>query len=118
MLRGLSGTAAVLGLTIAGTLAVAGGPVVDLHRASVQGGDAEWGAYLASACTTCHRRDGSDDGIPAITGWPEAGFAAALHAYRAGQRPNPTMQTIARGLDDAEIAALAAYFATYPPAAD
>lgn len=81
-------------------------------------GDVEWGAYLAAECTTCHRRDGSADGIPAITGWPEAGFVAALRAYRGGARSSQTMQTVARGLDDGDIAALAAYFATYPPAAD
>ena len=33
-------------------------------------GDPEYGAYLAGECTTCHRIDGADEGIPSITGWP------------------------------------------------
>ena len=74
-------------------------------------GDREWGAFLSAECATCHRRDGAVDGIPSITGWPEDSFVTVLHAYRAGVRPNPTMQTIARRLSDDEIAALAAYFA-------
>lgn len=79
-------------------------------------GDPEWGAFLAAECAACHRSDGGDDGIPSITGWPEAGFAAVLNAYRTGQRPNPTMQVIAGRLSDDEIAALAAHFAQLPPA--
>jgi cytochrome c len=75
-------------------------------------GDFEYGEYLAAECTTCHRRDGGDDGIPAITGWPESGFVAVMHAYRARVRPNVTMQTISARLGDEEIAALAAYFAS------
>lgn len=74
-------------------------------------GDSEWGEFLSAECATCHRRDGAADGIPAITGWPEPSFVTVMHAYRAGVRPNPTMQTIARRLSDDEIAALAAYFA-------
>jgi cytochrome c len=75
-------------------------------------GDAEYGEYLASECTTCHQRDGGADGIPSITGWPEDGFVTVMHAYRERVRPNVTMQTITARLGDEEIAALAAYFAT------
>lgn len=75
-------------------------------------GDAEYGEYLAAECTTCHLVSGGDAGIPAITGWPEPDFVAALHAYRQGLRPNPVMQMMAGRLDDEQIAALAAYFAT------
>lgn len=74
------------------------------------GGDAAWGAHLAGECVACHRADGADDGIPAITGWAEADFRRALQAYRARTRPDPTMQLIAGTLSDAEIAALAAWF--------
>lgn len=105
----------ILAALMAGAMAhgAAGGQAEE-----TSGGDVEWGAYLASECTTCHSRGGSADGIPSITGLPEAGFAAALRAYRAGERSNQSMQTVARGLDDDDIAALAAYFATYPPAGD
>jgi cytochrome c len=75
-------------------------------------GDVEYGAYLAQECLTCHQRSGSDAGIPAITGWPEADFVVAMHAYRRGLRPNAVMQMVAGRLGDEEIAALAAWFAT------
>lgn len=73
-------------------------------------GDADYGEYLASECTTCHRADGEDEGIPSITGWPEEDFVLALHAYRNEKRPHPVMRMIAKRLGDEEIAALAAYF--------
>ncbi|WP_168199178.1 c-type cytochrome [Pseudorhodobacter turbinis] len=75
-------------------------------------GDPEYGAYLSAECATCHQRDGSFDGIPSITNWPEEDFMAAMFAYRAKQRPHPVMQMLAARLSDEEIAALAAYYAT------
>ena len=73
-------------------------------------GDPEYGEYLASECTTCHQKDGSDQGIPAITLWPIEDFVVAMHAYKTKVRAHPVMQMMAGRLDDEEIAALAAYF--------
>jgi len=73
-------------------------------------GDPEYGAYLAGECTTCHRPDGADEGIPAITGWPPDDFVIALQAYKHGKRVHPVMQMVAGRLSDEEIAALAAHF--------
>ena len=75
-------------------------------------GDPAWGEYLASECQTCHQRDGSDQGIPSITPWPEEDFVIAMHAYKQKLRPHPVMQMMAGRLSDEEIAALAAYFAS------
>ena len=75
-------------------------------------GDPAYGEYLASECTTCHQRDGSDQGIPSVTGWPIEDFVLAMHAYKVKDRPHPVMQMMAGRLSDEEIAALAAYFAT------
>ncbi|GGH61318.1 c-type cytochrome [Frigidibacter albus] len=75
-------------------------------------GDAEYGAYLSSECSTCHQRDGSDQGIPSITQWPAEDFVIAMHAYKEKLRPHPVMQMMAGRLSNEEIAALAAYFAT------
>lgn len=74
-------------------------------------GDRDYGEYLSSECLTCHRKDGSDRGIPAITGWRNEDFVVAMHAYRQKLRPHPVMQMMAGRLSDEEIAALAAYFA-------
>jgi cytochrome c len=75
-------------------------------------GDAEYGEYLSAECTTCHQRDCSADGIPSITNWPPADFAAAMLAYKSRLRPHPVMQMMAGRLSTEEIAALAAYYAT------
>ena len=74
-------------------------------------GDLDYGEYLSSECTTCHKADGADDGIPSITGWPAEDFVIAMHAYKVKHRPHPVMQMMAGRLGDEEIAALAAYFA-------
>ena len=73
-------------------------------------GDPDYGEYLSSECTTCHQADGSVDGIPSITSWPEEDFVIAMHAYKVKLRPHPVMQMMAGRLSDEEIAALAAYF--------
>lgn len=74
-------------------------------------GDPAYGEYLSSECTTCHQRDGSDQGIPSITQWPVEDFVVAMHAYKRKLRPHPVMQMMAGRLTNEEIAALAAYFA-------
>ena len=75
-------------------------------------GDPEYGEYLSSECLTCHQRDGSAEGIPSITQWPEEDFVVAMHAYKNKIRPHPVMQMMAGRLNNEEIAALAAYFRT------
>jgi cytochrome c len=75
-------------------------------------GDPEYGEYLSSECLTCHQRDGSAEGIPSITLWPEEDFVVAMHAYKNKIRPHPVMQMMAGRLNNEEIAALAAYFRT------
>jgi len=75
-------------------------------------GDRDYGEYLSSECRTCHQVDGSDQGIPSITNWPAEDFVVAMHAYKQKLRPHPVMQMMAGRLNDEEIAALAAYFAT------
>ncbi len=78
-------------------------------------GDPEYGEYLSSECTTCHQADGSAQGIPSITQWPEDAFVVAMHAYKRKLRPHQVMQMIAGRLNDEEIASLAAYFSSLEP---
>ncbi|MFK7835710.1 MAG: c-type cytochrome [Sulfitobacter sp.] len=73
-------------------------------------GDAEYGEYLASECLTCHKADGTAEGIPSITLWDTEDFVIAMYAYKRKLRPHPVMQMMAGRLNDEEIAALAAYF--------
>ena len=75
-------------------------------------GDVAWGEYLAAECVGCHKVDGTDAGIPKITGWPHKPFMTAMYEYRLRARPNTTMQLVAERLSDEELAALSAYFST------
>jgi sulfide dehydrogenase cytochrome subunit len=71
------------------------------------------GAALANACAACHGPDGHSQGaIPAIANLPRQDFIAALKAFRADTRQGTVMNLIAKGLDDTDINAVAAYFAT------
>ena len=110
-LRRFSGP--LTGLPVAEPTAVPASYDIDPQLLVIQG-DLEYGAYLSSECTTCHRADGVYEGIPSITGWPVDDFVIALHAYKRGKRQHPAMQLAAGRLSDDEIAALAAYFRQTP----
>lgn len=68
---------------------------------------------LAGACANCHGTDGKYSGaIPAIAGRPVTVLDAQLQAFKQGLQPNTTvMDRIAKGYTDAELSALANYFA-------
>ncbi|HKT31391.1 MAG TPA: c-type cytochrome, partial [Gammaproteobacteria bacterium] len=70
----------------------------------------------ASACTACHGPGGAGSGIfPRIAGQPEVYLRKRLEFFRSGARPSPMMQPVTKGLNDADIAALAAYFSKLHP---
>jgi cytochrome c len=73
-------------------------------------GDAEYGAYLASECSTCHQRSGHADGIPSLGELSRLEFLERMYAYRTGELDNVTMRDIATRLSFEELAALAAHF--------
>ena len=77
-----------------------------------RGADIELGRYLSSECMTCHGTAKADSTIPIIFGLGETHFVEVIKAYRAKALPNPVMQNIASRLNDDDIAALAAFFAT------
>lgn len=79
---------------------------------AASGADLAYGEYLAAECVACHRAAEEESAIPAIVGLPTRYFVNALRDYRARRRPNPVMQNVARSLDDQQIEALAAYFAS------
>ncbi|SDI92951.1 Cytochrome c553 [Paraburkholderia steynii] len=68
-------------------------------------------------CVFCHGAHGQSVNAwyPALSGQPEAYLVAQLNAFAGGQRPNPYMGAIARGLTDEQIKSLAAYFARQTP---
>jgi cytochrome subunit of sulfide dehydrogenase len=70
------------------------------------------GPALVNACAACHGPDGHSQGaIPSIDNLSADDFIAALKAFRAETRKGTVMNRIAKGVNDAEIGAMAAYFA-------
>lgn len=63
---------------------------------------------LAASCQTCHAGQGA---IPAITAMPPDRFITLMQGFRDTPAQATIMARFATGLTDAEIAALAAWFA-------
>lgn len=76
-----------------------------------------YGKHLAQQCTSCHRIDGTNNGIPPIVGWDKAQFIAVLHSYKDNVRTNEVMVSLAQTLGDPEMDALATYFGSLKPPA-
>jgi sulfide dehydrogenase cytochrome subunit len=73
----------------------------------------ESGRNLAAACAICHGTAGravTKDVIP-LAGLPREHIATQMRAFRDGQRPATVMHQIAKGYTDAQIEAMAAWFA-------
>ena len=97
------------------SLALAVLPIAGNMQGAVAG-DRELGQYLSSECVTCHKASGKvEGGVPPIAGWAEDQFVAVMNSYKAKERDNEVMQTIAGRLKDDDIAALAAYFGELKP---
>jgi cytochrome c553 len=75
-------------------------------------GDAAAGKTLAKNCAACHGETGvaSNPAWPKLAGQKPGYLVNALKAFRAGLRKDPMMGGVARGLSDADIANLAAYY--------
>ncbi|CAN1723938.1 cytochrome subunit of sulfide dehydrogenase [Hyphomicrobium sp. 1Nfss2.1] len=73
--------------------------------------DVEYGAYLSSECVTCHHAQANGK-IPSLDGRPPQEIVTHLSAFKTGARQSSVMQQIASRLSDAEMMALAAYFAS------
>jgi sulfide dehydrogenase cytochrome subunit len=68
---------------------------------------------LGDACAGCHGTRGhSSSPMPIIAGLPEAYLKQTLRDYKSGRRPSTVMGRVARGYEDTEIDALAAFFAS------
>jgi cytochrome c553 len=78
----------------------------------------EQGKLSAHTCKACHGRAGISNSpmYPSIAGQAETELANALLAYRSGERKHALMTPQARGLNDAEISALAFYFSLHTAA--
>jgi cytochrome c553 len=75
-------------------------------------GDAQYGAYLATECATCHQQQSTSHAIPTIDGLPRDYFVEAMLEYKYRLRDNSVMQAIMGSLGIEELSALATYFST------
>lgn len=77
-------------------------------------GDAAAGKAKAMMCAGCHGPAGisNNDMWPNLAGQKQGYLANSLKAYRSGERKNAMMAGMARGLSDADIANLAAYYSS------
>jgi cytochrome c553 len=81
--------------------------------ATAQAADAAAGKAKAAACAGCHGANGEGSGPnPALAGMPEAKFVQAMKDYKSGKRANPVMKNFATPLSDADMANLAAHYAS------
>ena len=70
---------------------------------------------VAAACAQCHGTDGvpaAGSSLRPLAGMPREEMAAQLKAFKAGTRSGTIMPQLSKGYSDAQIDALAGYFAT------
>ena len=68
----------------------------------------------AQLCAACHGQSGvptDPKTIPVIWGQQQSYLVKQLHDYRSGDRDNPIMSSIAKGLAQDDLRKIAAYFA-------
>lgn len=78
------------------------------------GGDPAAGKAKSDNCTGCHGRNGKSTipTNPSLAGQQEAYLVKAIKDYRDGKRKDPMMSSMVTGLSDADIADLAAFYAS------
>jgi cytochrome c553 len=96
-------------------LALAG--VANFAAAADVVGNADAAKNKVAMCIGCHGIPGYKATFPEVYQVPMLGgqsakyIESALHAYKKGDRKNPSMRGIAGGLSDQDIADVAAYYA-------
>lgn len=93
---------------------LAGPVLVLLAPLAARAGDPQAGRVKAASCVVCHGPLGISQvpNVPHLAGQPEMYVDEQLKAYRSGRRAHEVMGVVAKGLTDADIADLAAWFAT------
>ncbi len=69
---------------------------------------------LAATCANCHGTQGravDAASVPGLAGMPASYIADQMKAFKAGTRPATVMHQLAKGYSDAQIEAVAGYFA-------
>lgn len=93
------------------TMAVA---LTALIASPVFAGDAAAGKAKTAVCSACHGAMGISavPMYPNLAGQKEAYIAKQLKDFKSGKRKDPVMAPMAMGLSDADVANVAAYYAS------
>jgi cytochrome c553 len=95
----------MIAVLIAGSLGIVG--------TAQAAGDAAAGKTKAATCGMCHGPEGQGTSMgPKLSGEDTGKFIAAMDAYKAGKGDNAMMKSQASGLSEADIANLAAFYAS------
>jgi cytochrome c553 len=74
------------------------------------------GRDLAASCAICHGTSGLNaGGMPNVAGQAKGVLVGALRDFRDGKRPATVMHQVAKGLTEAQIDAVASYWAAQKP---
>jgi sulfide dehydrogenase cytochrome subunit len=66
----------------------------------------------AASCSGCHAANAAaNTPVPRLAGRNAADLVTQMQAFRSGQQTSTVMDRIAKGYSDAEIAAIAAWYA-------
>jgi cytochrome c553 len=81
--------------------------------------DIEAGRLKAEVCVACHGRNGNstDPSFPSLAGQPPLYTYYQLLQFRERQRDDPQMSPLVAGLSDADMQAIAAFYAAQVPEA-
>lgn len=82
------------------------------------GGDAAAGKAKAQACQACHIPDSTTGDIPRLAAQREGYLARQLKAFKTTDRKNPIMNALTSVLSEADIANVAAFWASQPAGSD
>ncbi|KQT53197.1 hypothetical protein ASG43_18380 [Aureimonas sp. Leaf454] len=89
---------------------------VGLTLTQASAADLVRGKKVMGMCQVCHGKDGIAklEEAPNLAGQKESYLVKALMDYKTGARQNEQMAVVASGLEDADIADVAAYYASIP----
>jgi cytochrome c553 len=99
---------------LAGTFAICAALPALAHA----GGDAAAGKAKSQTCQACHTAVAATGDTPQLVGQRETYMVKQLKAFKSGDRKNKLMSAIATQLSDADIANIAAYWASQPAGSD
>jgi len=81
-----------------------------LAAAAAQADDAA--RNLAASCATCHGTNGKSVGaMVVLAGYPQVLMIQAMKDFKSGARPATIMHQFAKGYSEAQVAAIAGYYA-------